>query len=209
MCRPWYRNTQQMAIAVLLIGVALCCLSCKAGQLFKAQEWSQNYTQLEGATCTSYEMIDGNINTVGESGREILITLPERKSIHRIVLRGINFEDFIVYQGRVGDGNWQKLESVSNNTVTEREIRVTATTERLRFRIGGTFDDERAASKIDTFTGRVTPQRKRAAKRAAEIELYGFKEAAVAEAPLESPSEELTGEEEPLPDVDIDDEPLF
>lgn len=185
-------------------GWVILLAACTPEQLFRAQEWSENYALLEGTTCTSPAMIDGDLNTVGEAGREILIVLPERKSIHRIVLRGINFRDFIVYQGRLGEGNWQKIKSVENNHARDLELRVTATTDRIRFRIGATTEDKRAASRIDPFTGRSIPQRKRAPRRAAEIELYGFKE--VSTGTLDT---KTTDSEESLPEVDIEDEPLF
>ena len=197
----------------ILLPLLLGCLGlmgCKAGQLFQAQEWSENYALMPGTTCTSPAMIDGNVNTVGEAGREIMITLPERRSIHRIVLRNINFKDFVIYQSRVGEGNWQKIRVVENNRLRDLDLRVTATTESVRFRIGGTLEDQRAASRIDSFTGRVTPQRKRAPRRAGEIELYGFKETSMADGTAGSVrSEPAKSEEEPLPEVDIDDEPLF
>ncbi len=174
--RDWRAaNSHRSLLIICCLLPGLFLFSCKAGQLFKAQEWSENYALLDGVTCTSPEMVDGDLNTVGESGREILITLPERKSIHRIVLRGINFTDFIIYGGRIGEGNWQKLKTVNNNRADNLELRVTTATDRIRFRIGGTSDDQRVAGRITPLTGRVVPQRRWARKRAAEIELYGFK----------------------------------
>ena len=54
---------------------------------------------MESVTCSSAEMIDGDLKTVGSSGHQILIELPERKAIPRIAIRQTNIEDLILYAG--------------------------------------------------------------------------------------------------------------
>ena len=54
---------------------------------------------MESVTCSSAEMTDGDLKTFGSSGHQILIELPERKSIHRIVIHQTNIEDLILYTG--------------------------------------------------------------------------------------------------------------
>ena len=44
-------------------------------------------------------MTNGDLKTVGSSGHQILIELPERKAIPRIVIRQTNIEDLILYAG--------------------------------------------------------------------------------------------------------------
>lgn len=169
------RSSFIITIIVLLSG-------CQAGILskfFQEQEWSENYALLEGTTCTTPAMIDGNMDTVGRSGRhEVIITLPERKSIHRIIIRGTNIEDYILYASQGSEGNWKQIKKQKNNRFDTIDIRVSAVTDKLRFRIGGTFDDVRRAK--DPYKYQLTGQRdipvKRAAVTAREIELYGFAE---------------------------------
>ena len=50
-----------------------------------------NYAVTDGVTCTSAEMIDGDVKTRGYAdGRWIHLNLPTRKAIHRITIRGTN-----------------------------------------------------------------------------------------------------------------------
>jgi len=153
-------------------------MGCKSGilkSLVSAQEWSENYALLDGTTCTSAEMIDGNLETVGTTGHWIIVTLPNRKPIHRIVIRGTNIEDVIVYESLGGEGNWRKIEQIKNNDEPTIDMRVSVITDSIRFRVGGTFDDKRIAGQYDP---RYDAVRNRQVKRghpyAQEIELYGF-----------------------------------
>jgi len=95
----WNRNNWNRKVWLPFIITTITWLylsGCQAGILskfFEEQQWSENYALLEGVTCTTPEMIDGDMNTVGISGRhEVIITLPERKSIHRILIRGGQLE---------------------------------------------------------------------------------------------------------------------
>jgi hypothetical protein len=167
----------------IITTITLLYLSgCQAGILskfFEEQQWSENYALLERTTCTTPAMIDGNMDTVGISGRhEVIITLPERKPIHRILIRGTNIEDYILYASKSSEGNWKQIDKKKNNKSDTIDIRVNVVTDKLRFRIGGTFDDVRRAK--DPYAYQLTGQRdipvKRAAVSVREIELYGFAE---------------------------------
>ena len=143
---------------IITIIILLYLSGCQAGilsQLFKEQQWSENYALIEGTTCTTPAMIDGNMDTVGRSGRhEVIITLPERKSIHRILLRGTNIEDYILYASLGSDDLWKRVIKKENNKSDMIEIRASIITDKLRFRIGGTFDDVRRAK--DPYKYRLT-----------------------------------------------------
>jgi len=130
---------------------------------------------MEGATCSTPEMIDGDMNTVGRSRRhEIIITLPKFKSIHRVVIRGTNIEDFILDASEGSEGNWKRVTKLKNNRLDTIDIRVSVITDKLRFRIGGTHDDERMARTPSNVTGRMVRQIKRGDVLVKELELYGF-----------------------------------
>lgn len=155
-------------------------LGCRAGllsHLVSAQEWSENYATVDGATCTSPEMIDGNLETVGRTGHEITVTLPTRKSIHRIVIRGTNIEDVIVYMSLGGEGNWKIIKQVKNNREPTIDLRVSVVTDAIRLRVGGTFDDQPMAGAYSAqYDAVINRQVKRGTPTAQEIELYGFAE---------------------------------
>lgn len=150
------------------------------------QGWSENYATLDGTTCTYVfknseypvqEMIDGNLGTGNKAGHRIIVTLPTRKPIHRVVIRGSNIEDVIVYQGLGGlggQGHWKVVKRVKNNREPTLDLRVSAVTDRIRLQVGGTFDDQRMPG-VPTPSGVMRGRQvKRGNTLIHEIELYGL-----------------------------------
>lgn len=168
---------RQFCIALL---VATCFIAgCKAGfmsTLVAPQEWSENYALLEGATCSVSAMADGNLETVGTANQHwIIITLPTRKPIHRIVIRGTNIEDLIIYESVGGEGEWKRIDKINNNRKSTIDLRVSVVTDGIRFKIGETSDDQRLAGDFSYQVNRIrNRQVKRGYPTAQEIELYGF-----------------------------------
>lgn len=162
-------------------------------QLFAQQEWSQNYALMESVTCSSAEMIDGDLKTVGSSGHQILIELPERKAIHRIVIRQTNIEDLILYAGASkSQGDWRKVVKIKDNRQTTFEIRQAFVTDRIRMRIGGTMDDVRIAPEyVANASGLHKVNVRRGKPFAHEIELYGFKDKVASEEKTQPDGETL------------------
>ena len=123
-------------------------------------------------------MIDGDIKTVGSSGYQVRINLPERKTIHRLVFRQTNIQDLTLYIDRNNDdeNDWMKWEQIDSNRESTFEIRKVFNAQRIRILIGATSDDQRIAEK---FTHSRTGIHRQTVKRGApfvhEIELYGFK----------------------------------
>ena len=120
-----------MMCRVTMILSLLCCSILIAGcsVLFSEQEWSENYSLLEGTQATSPQMIDGSQNTVGETTfpagsemfvgssppSEVVITLPEKKIIRRIIIHANNLKTFDVYADKGGilaDSDWQMIADV-------------------------------------------------------------------------------------------------
>ena len=118
--------------------------------IFSAQEWSENYALMKGVSCSAKEMIDGDIETFGSSGHRILINLPERKTIHRLVFRQTNIQDLTLYIDRNNDdeSDWLKWEQIDANRELTFEIRKVFTAKRMRILIGATSDDKRIAREI-------------------------------------------------------------
>lgn len=52
---------------LLLLLFCFLVITTGCSVLFSEQEWSENYALLNGASSTSSQMIDGDINTVGEA----------------------------------------------------------------------------------------------------------------------------------------------
>ena len=142
--------------------------------LIEPQEW-ENLAVAEGVTCNSPEMIDGNLKTVGSvKGRWINVTLPTRKTIHRIVIRGTNITDAVVYQKQQGNKLWQAVLQVENNRGPTIEMRRSIVTQALRIYVSGTTDDKRKAPQYSARYGTVVPHVALGKPFAQEIELYGF-----------------------------------
>ncbi len=177
-----------------LLGFIVVFNGCAA--LFSEQEWSENYSLLEGTQATSPQMIDGKLNTIGETtfpagsqgfvgtnpASQVVITLPEKKIIRRIVVHSDNLTEFDIFadKGSIAvDADWQLIKdvkSVKSNPI-KISLLIPFPTDRIRLRVLGTKDDallsrqERARS-----GGRGwNVGNRRAVGKIREIELYGYK----------------------------------
>lgn len=85
--------------------------------IFSAQEWSDNYALMDGVQSTSPQMVDGDLETVGEAAFTsdntmyaqndkgdfvrndsiVVVSLPEKKKIYKITLHSDNLKHFVVY----------------------------------------------------------------------------------------------------------------
>ena len=188
-----YRFTAFFSLFCL---VSIVFTGCAA--LFSEQEWSENYAIMEGVQATSPQMIDGKLNTIGETtfpagsqgfiganpASQVVITLPEKKTIRRIIIHSDNLSEFDIYadKGSIAvDADWQLIKDV--RSVKENPIKISLLipfpTDRVRLRVLGTKDDallsrqERARS-----GGRGwNIGSRRAVGKIREIELYGYKTA--------------------------------
>jgi len=172
-----------LCLSVLLIGCAA---------LFSVQEWSDNYSLMDGVQSTTPQAIDGNLNTIGEAvfpgstvgmspASEVVITLPEKKKIRRIVVYSDNIVEFDVFVSKDSistDRNWTLIKEIKNARKNPTTVSVLAPfpTDRVRLRVIKTSDD---AAKSREFTskniGFIRASNRRALGRFQEIELYGYK----------------------------------
>ncbi len=192
----FYRITTYFSLfccSIILIGCSV---------LFSAQEWSDNYALMDGARSTSPQMIDGKLETVGETifsstgggaraggigyanfkGSEVIVTLPEKKRIHRIVLHADNLKRIIIYADKGGgiiDGsNWQfvkEMQSIKTKTV-DLKITIPYLTDRIRILVLKTTEDAQLVRESSVNLGGLRIIGSRGAPgKIREIELYGFK----------------------------------
>lgn len=129
--------------------------------LFSEQEWSENYALLDGTYSTNAQMIDGDINTVGETSspngsgsrllpsqsHEVVITLPEKKIIRRIVIHSDNIKKFNLYADKGGsalsDTDWKlvkEVKSVGSSPIVV-PVLYSFPTDQVRLVVLGTTDD--------------------------------------------------------------------
>ena len=185
----------RMSTYFSLLCISLLFIGCSA--LFSVQEWSDNYALLDGTRSTSPQMIDGKVETVGETifssdvnrrlvrgGSEVVVTLPEKKKIHRIVLHSVNLKHFIIYADKGGgiiDGSdWQYVVEQQNVKTNPVDLRVTIPyhTDRIRIRVLKTSDDAQQAREQNQRFGGLTFVRSAGAPgKIREIEIYGYQTA--------------------------------
>ncbi|MBC8231455.1 hypothetical protein H8E77_18035 [bacterium] len=152
------------------------------------QEWSKNYALADGVEANDPAFIDGDLNTIGKSRfpeeaveslqfplSEALVILPERKSIHRIVIHSPNLQVFDI-MARDDSGGWEKIKEVKSNKKETADIRVSTITDGIRVRVRRASDDAAERRKNTTrgggmiwFRGNI-----RANADISEIELYGY-----------------------------------
>jgi hypothetical protein len=175
---------------------AVVLTGCSA--LFSEQEWSENYALMEGVQATSPQMIDGKLNTMGEttfpsgtqgvmganSASQVIITLPEKKIIRRIVIHSDNLSSFDIYadKGSIAvEADWQLIKDVKSVKTSPIQISllIPFPTDRIRLRVLGTKDDALLNRQRRARSGgfRGWDANRRAAAKVREIELYGYKTA--------------------------------
>ena len=151
----YYRFTAILSLVCFVVIMSGCTA------LLSQQEWSENYALLDGTKANSIEMIDGDMNTVGvvsststsasKANRtpapEVIVNLPEKKVVRKIVIHSDNIKNFILYAdkgGRTLTGtDWQMIKTVQR--VQSHPIVVPILyafpTDRIRLVVLGTSDD--------------------------------------------------------------------
>ncbi|HIE27637.1 TPA: hypothetical protein EYP66_10150 [Candidatus Poribacteria bacterium] len=178
-------------ISILLLSFlfALIIIGCKTlSMLATPQEWSKNYALADGVEANDPAFIDGDLNTMGKSRfpeegveslqfplSEALITLPERKPIHRIVIHSPNLQVFDI-MARDDSGGWKKIKEVKSNKKEVIDLRITTITDGIRIRVRRTSDDAAERRKNVMRGGGMLWIRGniRANADISEIELYGY-----------------------------------
>ena len=174
----------------LLICLSVFGTGCSV--LFSEQEWSENYVLTEGVQASSPQTIDGKLNTIGEStfpaevagmspASEVVITLPEKKLIRRIVVHSDNLLAFDIHADRGGlssERDWYLVKEVRR--VQKRPIELSVLTpfptDRIRLRVLETKDDALEARAFGArMPGWQRLSNRRTAGKIREIELYGYK----------------------------------
>ena len=151
------------------------CQSKVLEMIFEPQEL-YNYAVTEGVTCTSPEMIDGDLKTKGYAdGRWIHLNLPTQKAIHRIALRGTNIINCMIYEKLEGEGHWRAILQVQNNDSPIIEARVSGiVTDTIRIYISGTTEDKKKAGEWDPRRGGIVAYTVLGKAFIHELEVYGF-----------------------------------
>ena len=100
---------------LFLILLSFAFVGCaNFGKLFASRQLSENYALLPGVECDAPEVVDGDLSTISNNTR-IVISLPEKKSIRRIVIHNTNISNFILYEYKGKEGDWKIIDSFKGN----------------------------------------------------------------------------------------------
>ena len=186
-------NFQSTTIVFLVMLSIASSYGCAGLQGFSAeQQWSNNYALADGARANDPAIIDGNVRTVGQSQyvestgdmvmsfgsqSESIITLPEPKSLHRVVIHSPNLLAFDVWTTD-SQGRWEKIKEVESNKKKIIDLRFNRTvyTSGVKIRVRRTSDDAGQRRKnVQNVRGwQVYSGKVNAPAKIAEVELYGF-----------------------------------
>ena len=151
----YYKFLTLLSLACFVVIISGC------STLLSQQEWSENYALLNGAHATSIEMIDGDINTVGVTttpkgsnsrtarspAPEVIVNLPEKKVVRKIVIHSDNIKSFVLYADKGGSAisgtDWQMIKTVQRVKSYPIVIPILYSfpTDRIRLTVLGTTDD--------------------------------------------------------------------
>ncbi len=191
---------------ILLSLLCICAFMIGCSVLFSEQEWSDNYSLLDGTKSTSLEAIDGDMETighaqarrgtkgVGRSAPEVIVTLPKKKVIRKVIIYSDNIKKFNLYVDKGGsalsDTDWELIKEVQT---VKKGIAIIPVfhlhpTDKVKLVVIGTTDDasllrQQNASRLtnvtnssrDGTTGAGGFRRARAAAKIREIEIFGYK----------------------------------
>ena len=161
--------------AICAVTILFGCQSKVVQMIFEPQEL-YNYAVTEGVTCTAREMIDGDVKTKGYAdGRWIHLNLPTQKAIHRIIIRGTNIINAMVYEKLEGEGRWRAVMQIQNNSSPVIEMRVSGVvTDAIRVYISGTTDDRKKPGEYDPRRGAIISHIALGRAFIHELEVYGL-----------------------------------
>ncbi|MEK7398939.1 MAG: hypothetical protein AAB116_18550 [Candidatus Poribacteria bacterium] len=146
------------------------------GKLFVPQQLSENYALLPGVESDAPEAVDGDLNTISNNTR-IVISLPEKKSIRRIVIHNTNISNFILYEYKGKEGDWKIISSFKGNNQAKIVVNTQVITDKIRIFIsdtrGSKFVGPGVIKDDNGFNRRVDSQLD-SPPETQEIELYGF-----------------------------------
>ena len=186
-------NFQSEMVVLTLVLVIISSYGCLGLQGFSAeQQWSSNFVLADGVRANDPAIIDGNVRTEGQSQyvestgdmimsygsqSESIITLPDPKSIHRVIIHSSNLQAFDIWTTD-SQGRWEKIKEVESNKKKIIDIRLNRTvyTSGIKIRVRRTSDDAGQRRKNvqnirgwRTYSGKVN-----APAKISEVELYGF-----------------------------------
>jgi len=205
-----YRILTTLSTLIILLSFLGCGLFTS---VVGKEDWSDNYALMDGATATAPEMIDDDLKTSGKSAppaagersrdiasvSEAVVTLPEKRSIYKVVIHSSNLKTFDLMADK-GGNNWEKIKEVKSVPSRPIELRVSTVTNKIKVRVKATTDDAKVGRERRSRAGGGGRRgRGRAPADISEIEVYGYASSEQAASTAKS-EEEAKSEEDALLD---------
>ena len=160
----------------LWISIAALFLLIGCSTLFAPQILSENYALDDGVICDAPAAVDGDMET-SSSNRRIHITLPEEKSIRRIIIYSPNISNFVLYKSDGAEGDWRPIKSIKGNKLDKIVVNTQVITSKIRMFVsdtrGTSFADPGKIIEADGLPNEFSRQVD-ARPIIQEIELYGL-----------------------------------
>ena len=133
-----------------------------------SQQWSKNYALMDGVKANDPVIVDGNLNTIGQSqlkkgsgsldldrwqNSESIIILPEKKKIYRVTIHSSNLQDFQLLALNT-QAEWDVIHDQQHNKakVIDVHLKRSVITDGIKLLVRETTDDKarrRQNSKIE------------------------------------------------------------
>lgn len=145
------RKSSYYFLMILLLPILLS--ACLVGQ-----QWSDNYALMDGVKANDPVIIDGNLNTVGQSqltkgsgsfdldrwqNSESIIKLPEKKKIFRVTIHASNLQDFQLMALNT-QNKWDVIHDQQHNKAKVIDVRLkrSVITDGIKLLVRETTDDK-------------------------------------------------------------------
>ena len=143
-------NIRNVMFMILILPISLS--AC-----FVSQQWSENYALMDGVKANDPVIIDGNLNTVGQSqftkgsgsldldqwkNSESIIQLPEKKKIYRVTIHSQNLQDFQLLAINT-QNEWDVIHDQQHNKAKVIDVRLkrSVITDGIKLLVRETTDD--------------------------------------------------------------------
>lgn len=148
------KRRSKLITSIVLIPIFVPILLCSCAI---SQKWSENYATMDGSRSNDPLIIDGLLQTVGQSQiirksgslevdlyipSESVVLLSEKQTIHRVVIHSSNLKEFEL-MARDSAGGWDILQEHKgkHKPIFELSINPSYTTDAIKLVVRATTDD--------------------------------------------------------------------
>lgn len=124
-----------IVVCIGILPIIYLCVGCST--LFAPQSFSENYSLGAGVQSDAPEAIDGDMDTISNNTR-IMISLPEMKSIRKVIIYSPNISNFVIYESLGEEGKWRPIKSIKGNKLDKIIVNTQVRTDKIRIFVSDT-----------------------------------------------------------------------